>query len=108
MLYIYIYIKLITLLYEWELNEAQCQKTYLRIYVPREGSNQPVHSPSLVRIFSGHIWISKDANILHTDIEDSDQTAQMRSLIRVFVGCTYQKVRFLTLRLKFLSFVPVS
>ena len=42
-------------------------------------------------------WIAKaDAKLLHADNEDSDQTAWMRRLIRVFVGCTRQKVRFLT------------
>ena len=32
--------------------------------------------------------IVKDANFLHADNEDYDQTAQMRSLIWVVVGCT--------------------
>ena len=31
--------------------------------------------------------------------EDSDQTARMRSLIRIFAGCTCPEVRFLTLRI---------
>ena len=32
--------------------------------------------------------IAKDAKFLHADNEDSNQTARMRSLIWVFVGCT--------------------
>ena len=39
----------------------------------------------------------QDAKFLHTDNEDSDQTAQIRRLIRVFVGRMCQKVRFRTL-----------
>ena len=38
--------------------------------------------------------IAKDANFLHADNEDSNQTARMRRLIGVFVGCTCQKVNF--------------
>ena len=45
----------------------------------------------------GAFWIAADAKFLHADIEDSDQTARIRRLIWVFVGSTYQKVRFLTL-----------
>ena len=37
------------------------------------------------------------------EIEDSDQTARMRKLIWVFVGRTRQKVRFLTLRLNYMD-----
>ena len=59
---------------------------------------------TLIRLHSrslGAVWIAKDAKFLHADNEDSDQTARMRSLIRVFVRRTFQKVRFLTLRLKY-------
>ena len=41
--------------------------------------------------------IAKNANFLHVDKEDSDQTARMRRLIWVFIGHTFQKVRFLTM-----------
>ena len=44
-----------------------------------------------------HFWIAKDANSLHADNEDSDQPVHPRRLIRVFVGRTCQKVRFLTM-----------
>ena len=44
-------------------------------------------------------WLVKDAEFLHEDNKDADQTARMRRLIRVLVWRTSQKVRFLTLRL---------
>ena len=47
----------------------------------------------------GAFWVAKAAKFLHADNEDSDQIAQRRSLIWVFVGHTCQKVRFLTLSL---------
>ena len=43
--------------------------------------------------------IPKDAKFLLADNEDSDQTARMRSLIRVCVGRKCHMVHFLTLRL---------
>ena len=46
----------------------------------------------------GAFWIAEDAKCLHVNNEDSDQTAQMRRLIWVFVGRALQKVRFITLR----------
>ena len=52
----------------------------------------------------GAFWIAKDAKFLRADNEDSDQIARMRRLIRVFVGRTCRKVRFLTLQLKWLEF----
>ena len=44
--------------------------------------------------------IGTDARLFHADNEDSNQTAQMRSLIRVFVGRTCEMVHFLTLPLR--------
>ena len=35
--------------------ESQRQKTYLRICVPDEDLDQPAHSLSLIRIFTGRI-----------------------------------------------------
>ena len=49
----------------------------------------------------GTFWIAMDAKFLHADNEDSDQITRMRRLIWVFVGRTYQKVRFHILRLKY-------
>ena len=63
------------------INEPQRQKTYLRAYAPGEDSDQPVHSPSLIRIFSGHILDSQESKFpkcLHADNEDYDR---MHSLI---------------------------
>ena len=36
---------------------------------------------SLIRIFTGHIWIVKDAKFHQEDSEDLNQTARMRRLI---------------------------
>ena len=47
----------------------------------------------------GALWTDKNAKFLHADNKDSDQTAQMRRLIWVFVGCTCRTVHFLTLKL---------
>ena len=47
----------------------------------------------------GAIWIAKDVKFLHADNDDSNQTARMRSLIRVIVGRICQDLRFRTLRL---------
>ena len=42
----------------------------------------------------GALWKANNANFLHEVIKGSGQTALMRSLIWVFVGCICQKVRF--------------
>ena len=46
----------------------------------------------------GAFWIAKCSKCLLADNEDSNQTARMHSLIRVFVGRIYHMVGFLTLR----------
>ena len=48
----------------------------------------------------GAFWRAKDTKFLYAEDEDPDQTARMRRLIGVLEGCIYQKVRFLTLRIK--------
>ena len=40
----------------------------------------------------GAFWNARDAHSLNADEEDSNQTARMRRLIKVFVGRTCQKV----------------
>ena len=66
---------------------------WLRIRVPSEDSNQTAQMRSLIRIFTGHIWIAKDVPFLQADDEDSDQT---RSLVWIIDGSIGQKVRFHT------------
>ena len=56
-----------------------------------------VHLRSLIRILTA-FRIAEDAKFLFKENEDSGQTARARRLIWVFLGCTHQKVRFLTLR----------
>ena len=53
----------------------------------------------------GAFWLAKGAKFLYADNEDSDQTAQMRRLIWVFVGRICQTVLFLAL---WRTFIPVS
>ena len=64
---------------------------------PSEDSDQPAHSRSLIRIFTGRILDSHWCWVSSCGHRNYDQTSQMRWLIWVFVGRTCQKVRFLTL-----------
>ena len=43
--------------------ENHRQKTYLRTYAPSEVSEQPAHSHSLIRIFTGHIYWSQGCKV---------------------------------------------
>ena len=51
---------------------------------------------------------TKDAKFLHADNKNSDQRAQMRRLIWVFVGRMCQKMRFSSLRLIVISSFSVN
>ena len=42
----------------------------------------------------GAFWITKDAKFLHTDNEDTDQTAQMRKLIWCSFGANVEKYHY--------------
>ena len=66
-------------------------------YGPSEDSDQPAHSRSLIKIFTGRILDSLGYKVFHA--EYFDQTARMRKLIWDSVGRTYQTVHFLSLRL---------
>ena len=77
------------------------QKTHPWTLAPCEDSDQPAHSHRLIRIFTGVFGIAKDSKFLHADNEDSNQTARMRRLIWICVGCTCLKVRFHMLRFKY-------
>ena len=44
---------------------------------PSEDSDQPGHSPSLIRVFALRSMVAKDPSFLHADSEDSDQTGRM-------------------------------
>ena len=71
------------------------------------GHVHPVMVQISLRIWASHavwsesqlnaFWIAKDTKFLHAQNEDTGQTAWMRWLIRIFVGRTCQKVRFVTL-----------
>ena len=51
----------------------------------------------------GTFWIARDAKFLHSDNEDSEQTARIHRMICVFVMRICEKVRFLPLRLIYLA-----
>ena len=59
----------------------QAQTTCLRTATASDDSDQPAHSRSLIRNFSGRILESQESKFVDADIEDSDQTARMRRLI---------------------------
>ena len=93
------------------VTEREHQITYLQTCARCKYSVQPAHSCSLVRIFTEsilYILIAKDEKFLHADNKDSNQTARMRRLIRVSVGCTFPKVSFLILWLNYSCLPPVS
>ena len=73
----------------------QRQKTYLRTFAPSKNSDQPAHSRSLIRIFTGRVLGAAFSSCG----EVVDQTTRKRRAIGVFVGRPCQKVYFLTLRL---------
>ena len=45
----------------------QCQKMYHQTCMPSEDSDQPVHSCSLIRIFTGHILGSQRCKVFHAE-----------------------------------------
>ena len=85
-------------------NEIQCQKTKRTLGHVRPSKIQiSLHIRAVwLNSLLGAIWIAEDAKFLHADNEDSDQTARMYRLIWDFDGRTCQKVRFLTLQIKYL------
>ena len=75
-----------------------CQLKYLqmcRVKIQISLHIRAVWSESSLATF----WKANDANFLHTDNKDSNQTVQMGRLIWVFVRHTCQKVLFLKLQL---------
>ena len=66
------------------------------LHVPPIKTNQSAHPRSLVSIHLSAWRNVASLAIQNAPSEDSDQTAQMRSLIRIFAGRTCAKVRFLT------------
>ena len=56
--------------------------------MPSEDSDQPAHPYSLIIVFAGLSVGSKDTKSLHAASKDTDQSAQMCRLIRVFTERT--------------------
>ena len=61
--------------------ELPHDKTNKMACVPSEDSDQPLHSPSLIRVLRCAQWVAKDPSFLQADSEDSDQTGRMPRLI---------------------------
>ena len=61
-------------------NELQHDKTNNMTYAPSEESDQPAHSPSLIRVFAKHSVVSLGPK-RSADSEDSGQTGQLPRLI---------------------------
>ena len=80
-------------------NEPHSRETYLRTCAPSEDSDQTAHSRSVIRIFPRRIFDSQECSFVMRT-KKTEHTARMRGLSWVFVGRTYSKVCFLTLRLK--------
>ena len=78
----------IFLVFSEKTYKRQCQNWTIR-REPRKGSGQG-RSESLL----GTFWIAKVAKCLHTDYEDSDQTAQMLTLIWVLFGVDARRYVF--------------
>ena len=70
------------------LIEQQRQKTFLQTRESSEDSDQPAHSRSLIRIFTGRIFmIAKGAKFLHADNEDwSDCADALGAHVRGYVS----------------------
>ena len=63
----------------WQNQQNEC--------APSEDSDQPVHPPSLIRVFA--VCMKKPWVLSYPlSSEDSDQTGRMPRLIWVFAGCT--------------------
>ena len=76
--------------------KQQRETTYLPTYALNKESNQYAHPRSQIRVFVVHMKKICILGYQNEPSKDSDQTAQMRSLIRIFAGRKCPKVRFLT------------
>ena len=72
----------------WEIkkNESQSQITHLRTFASSKDSDQPAHSCSPIRIFTGHILDSQDCKVSSCGQQRLWSDALMRWLIWVFIG----------------------
>ena len=64
----------------WTYSTLYTARTlYLRTCAPVEDSDQPAHSRSLIRIFTGAVGIARDANFLYADNEDKSDCANAQA-----------------------------
>ena len=66
---------------------------------PSKDSEQPGHTPRLIRVFAMLFWVAKDTMFLNADSEDSDQVGRMPRLIWVFAVRIGDFAGFVMLRL---------
>ena len=64
---------------------------------PSGDSDQPGHSPSLIRVFACTQWVAKDPSFLHAVSEDSDRAdaqadTSLRWAHRHFVGFVVRRL----------------
>ena len=64
----------------WQNQQSDC--------APSEDSDQPGHTPSLIRVFAVCLMGTNDRSFLHVHSKDSDLTGWMPRLIWVFAGRT--------------------
>ena len=87
---------------------SQRQKKDFQTRAPKKDSSQPVHPHTLIRVFAVRIKTPCILDYQTAPNEDSDQTAQMRSLIWIFVGRTWPKARLLTFMLLYSHTCQIS
>ena len=79
---------------------ATTSERYIQACAPSENSDQPALSRSLIRIFSGCIVDSQNAQFLHADNKHSsdraDAQADLSLRLEHLINCTFF-LRFLTL-----------
>ena len=80
--------------------ERQHNMTNKMTCAPSEDSDQPGHPPSLIRVIA--VRMRKSWILEHT--AKTDQTAQMRRLIRIFARRTFNFVSFIVLRLNLIDY----
>ena len=84
-------------------NEPQCEEMYFLTCTPNEDSDQPANPRSLISCCSHEETTS--LAIQNVPSEDSNQSALIHRLIRIFAKRTRPETHFLTLRLKCLSYI---
>ena len=62
-----------------QLNKSECVKKYFLTCAPSEDLDQTAHLRSLIRVFTGRSVDSQGCNVVQTDSEESESTADPQS-----------------------------